>query len=174
MGFAETVYMPGASASSALLCLDDEEFELPVPEVHRLLDIAAAYAWRRLVPEGLVGADRERMHERLADPEDPMSWKRLHIVMQPVGTYLYGFPFFVAARALGTTQHYLTAFRMWAVCNVTVDLDRASAAEWCAAAVCWLAQQGSKEEQRKEVWAQLTIPGTLPMEAPGVSPDWLA
>lgn len=173
--FAQTVHIPGLSPDVAIVCLDNEEFELPVPEPHRLLDIAAAYDWGQLLPDGLVEADAERMYERLRDPDDPMTRKRLHVVMQPVGIYLYGFPFFVAARALATTRHYFTAFRMWAVCNVRLDLATASAADWCAASVAWLSQQGgAKEEKRKEVWAQLTLPGVLPEEVPGVSPDWLA
>lgn len=172
--FAQTVHIPGLSPDIAVICLDDEEFELPVPDPVRLLDIAASYAWRQLLPDGLAGPDAARMRSRLADPGDALSWKRLHVVMQPVGLYLYGFPFFVAARALGTTRHYFTAFRMWSLCNVRLDLASASAAEWCAAAVGWLSQQGDKDEKRKELWAQLTMPGVLPMEAPGVSPDWLA
>jgi hypothetical protein len=172
--FATTVHMPGISPETVVICLDDEDFRLPVPRPMALLDIAAAYAWRRLLPEGLVETDTARMHERLRDPEDPMSWKRLHVVAQPLGLYLYGFPFFVAARALGTARHYFTTFRMWSLCNIAIDLHRASAADWCAAAVTWLSQQGGgKEEQRKAMWAELTTPGVLPMEAPGVSPDWL-
>lgn len=173
--FATAVHMPGISPEIAVLRLDDEEYCLPVPEPFALIDLAAAYAWRRLIPDGLIEADAVRVHERLRDPEDPMSWKRLHVVAQPLGLYLYGFPFFVAARALGTARHYFTAFRMWSLCNITVDLYQASAADWCAAAVTWLSQQGGeKEEQRKALWAELTTPGVLPMEAPGVSPDWLA
>lgn len=171
--FATTVHMPGVSAPTALVVIDDEEFALPVPEPHQLLDIAASYAWRQLLPDGLAEADMQRMHQRLRDPDDLMTWKRLHVIAQPLGLYLYGFPFFVAARALGTVRHYLTAFRMWAVCNVAVDLSAASAADWCAAAVAWLVQTGDKEEKRLEMWAQLTTPGVLPMEAPGVSPDWM-
>lgn len=158
-----------------MVCLDDEDFALPVPGPQRLLDIAATYAWRQLLPDGLVEDDRERMYERLADPEDRLSWKRLHVVAQPLGLYLYGYPFFVAARALGTTRHYFTTFRMWSLCNTSLDLATASAADWCAAAVTWLSQSGGKDEKdRKALWAQLTTPGVLPMEAPGVSPDWLA
>jgi|SRR5690606_7172417 len=171
--FASTVHLPGYSAEVAVLAIDDEEFRLPVPGVMDLLDIAASYAWRQLLPDGLVEADAERMHQRLADPEDRLTWKRLHVVAQPLGLYLYGFPFFVAARALGTVRHYFTAFRMWSLVNARIDFATASAADWCAAAVAWLVQQGSKEEQRKEMWAQLTMPGILPMEAPGVSPDWM-
>lgn len=166
--------MPGVSEPRAVLCLDDEDFTLVVPTVMELLDIAANYSWRSLIPEGLITVDRNRMHERLNDPEDPMTWKRLHIVAQPVGLYLYGFPFFTAARALGTLRHYFTAFHMWAVSHLSVDLREASAAQWCAAAVTWLVQQGDKPEDHRTAWANLTIPGTLPMDAPGVSPDWMA
>lgn len=172
--FASSVYMPGLSEPSAIIRLDDDEFELPVPGVMELLDIAVSYAWRRLLPDGLVQADAERMYQRLGDPDDLMTLKRLHVVSQPLGLYLYGFPFFTAARALGTLRHYFTSFRMWAVCNLRMDLEKASAADWCAAGVTWLVQSGEKEEKRREMWAQLTVPGLLPMEAPGVSPDWMA
>lgn len=172
--FATTVHMPGISPDRALLRIDGDDFELPVPDAQRLLDIGASYGWRHLMPDGLVTVDKERMYERLKDPEDLMSWKRLHVIAQPLGLYLYGFPFFVASRALGTLRHYLTSFRMWAVCNLRIDLTTASAADWCAAAVTWLVQTGEKEEKRLEMWAQLTTPGVLPMEAPGVSPDWMA
>lgn len=172
--FADTLYMPGVSQPRAVLRLDDEEFTLVIPGVMQLLDIAANYSWRTLLPDGLLRLDRERMYERLDDPDDPMTWKRLHIVAQPVGLYLYGFPFFTAARALGTLRHYLAAFQMWAVTHLTLDLATASAAQWCAAAVTWLVQQGDKPEDHRTTWANLTIPGTLPMDAPGVSPDWMA
>lgn len=173
LSFADTVYMPGISAPVAILRIDEEEFELPVPPVQVLLDIAVRYAWRQLIPDSLVRPDRERMYDRLADPDDLMTLKRLHVVAQPLGLYLYGFPFFTACRALGTLRHYFTSFRMWAVCNLAIDLSKASAADWCAAAVTWMVQSGEKEEKRREIWAHLTVPGVLPMEAPGVSPDWM-
>jgi hypothetical protein len=56
--FATTVHMPGISPETVVICLDDEDFRLPVPRPMALLDIAAAYAWRRLLPEGLVETDR--------------------------------------------------------------------------------------------------------------------
>lgn len=171
--FAQTVWL-GEPGDVVVIRLDGEDFRLIAPETMRLLDIAANYAWQHLLPEALIEPDRERLLEWLHDPDHPASWKRLHVVVQPLGTYFYGFPFFTAARALGTLMHYYTAFQMWAVTNVTVDLARATAVQWCAAAVSWQLHLGEKDTDRKDTWARLTVPGRLPFDAPGVTPHWIS
>lgn len=172
--FASQVRFPGLAPERILLVFDDEEFVLPVPPVFELLDIAASYGWERLVPQGLEEPGRTLLYEWLADPEHPASLKRLHIAVQPLGTYLYGMPFFAAARTAANLLHHFSLFRMWAALNLHTDLRGAEAADWITAATAWLLSSRHEEKERNRLWAELTTPSRLPTTVPGVLPEWMS
>lgn len=172
--FASHVRTWGLAPERVLLVFDDEEFILRVPPVFELLDIAATYNWERLVPQGLEEPGRALLYEWLADPEHPASFKRLHIAMQPLGSYLYGMPFFAAARTSAHLLHHFSLFRMWAALNLHADLRDAEAADWVAAATAWLLSSKHEEKERQRLWAELTTPSRLPTSVPGVLPAWMA
>lgn len=156
------------------LLLDGEEFQLQVPDTWELIDIAASYTWPRLLPGALVDVDAEAMQGYIQDERHLLTWGRLHVVVQRLGLYLYGWPFFVAARALSTLMSYESAFTLWAVTNLPRDPATFSASEWVAASINWqLSMSSDKEEKRNARWAELTTPGRLPMDDPGVAPYWM-
>lgn len=171
--FITKLHRPGFSPDIVTVVLGEQEYRLRVPQPFDLLDIAATYNWAALLPGSLLDEDFAVMEDNLADPDHKLTARRLHVAIQPLGTYLYGWPFFMAARALGTLRLYEPTFRTWAVLNVPRPLDGMSAADWVAASVAWQMQMGKKEEDRNNTWARLTIPGRLPMDAPGVTPDWM-
>lgn len=169
-----TRHRPGLTPDVVALVLGEDEFHLRVPGVWDLLDIAATYQWPRLLPGALLDDDRELMNELLLDPKHKMSSGRLHIVVQSLGLYLYGWPFFVAARSLSGLMAYESAFTLWSVTHLTRDPATFSAAEWVSASINWqLSMSADKEEKRNARWAELTIPGRLPMDDPGVAPTWM-
>jgi hypothetical protein len=172
--FASEVRSPLASPDVVLLRMDGEDFWLRVPPALELLDIAANYDWQRLVPGSLEEPGQELLMDWLADPESPATWKRLHVMVQPLGIYLYGVPFFVAARTAANLLHHFSLFRMWAQLNLHIDLHQAQAADWIAAAMAWMLASKPEAKDRNALWAELTTPGRLPVEVPGVLPEWLS
>lgn len=172
--FASEVRSPLAAPDVVLLRMDGEDFWLRVPGALELLDIAANYAWQQLVPGRLEEPGQELLMEWLTDPEHPATWKRLHIMVQPLGIYLYGVPFFIAARTAANLLHHFSLFRMWAQLNLHIDLHQAQAADWIAAAMAWMVSSKTEAKDRNALWAELTTPGRLPAEIPGVLPDWLS
>lgn len=160
-----------AAPDVVLVRLEGEPFWLHVPPVLELMDIAANYRWQRLLPDSLEEPERQILLEWLADPEHPATWKRLHVVMQPVGMYLYGVPFFVAARTAANMLHHFTVFRMWSQLNLHMDLRDADAPDWIAAGMAWLISSKTEEKDRNALWAELTTPGRLPDD---VIPGWMA
>lgn len=171
--FADEVRSPLAAPGRVLLCFDDEDFWLRVPSTLELLDIAANYAWRMLIPDALEEPGRSVMEDWLADPQHPATWKRLHIAVQPLGTYLYGVPFFVASRTAANLLHHYSLFRMWSQLNLQRDLYSADAADWIAAATAWLISSEHDKKKRDALWAELTTPGRLPSWLPGIVPEWM-
>lgn len=171
--FAAQARFGGWSPDVVLFRLDGEDFWLKVPPTLELLDIAANYAWQQLVPGAVEEPGKSLLLEWLADPEHPASWRRLHIAMQPLGLYLYGMPFFVAARTAANLHQHFSLFRMWAQLNLHVDLRTAEAADWIAAATAWMLSAQKDEKSRNAMWAELTTPGRLPEWVPGVLPEWM-
>ena len=172
--FASLVRTRGLAPERVRIFLDDEEFVLRVPGVWELLDIAAAYQWQLLLPGALEEPGRTLLHEWLEDPEHPATLKRLHIAVQPLGTYLYGVPFFTAARCAANLLGSFPVFRMWAQLNLHTSLEGAEAADWIAAATAWLVSSRAEKKDREALWAELTTPGRLPDWVPGVVPTWMA
>jgi hypothetical protein len=168
--FADQVRFGDWSPPVVLVRLDGEPLWLRVPPTMELLDIAATYGWQRLLPGALEEPGRSMLLEWLDDPDHPATWKRLHVAVQPLGQYLYGVPFFVAARTAANLLHHFTLFRMWSQLNLHVDLHQADAADWIAAAMAWLISSKSDEKSRNALWAELTTPGRLPAE---VLPGWM-
>jgi hypothetical protein len=171
--FAAEVRFPLAAPDVVLMRIEGEDFWLGVPSALELLDIAANYAWQRLVPDAVAEPGRQRLLDWLDDPDHPASWKRLHVAVQPLGLYLYGVPFFVAARIASNLLHHYSLFRVWALLNLNFDAERAEAADWIAAAMAWLLSSKPDAKERNALWAELTTPGRLPVEAPGVLPEWM-
>jgi hypothetical protein len=153
--------------------LDGEDFWLRVPPTLELLDIAANYTWQRLVPGAVDEPGKSLLMEWLMDPDHPATWRRLHVAMQPLGTCLYGFPFFTAARVAANLHEHFSLFRLWAQLNLHVDLRDAEAADWIAAALAWMLATPKDDKSRNAVWAELTTPGRLPTWVPGVLPEWM-
>lgn len=171
--FAAQARFAGWASEVVLLRFDGEDFYLRVPPTLELLDIAANYTWRQLVPNALEEPGRSMLLDWLDDPDHPATWRRLHIAMQPLGMHLYGFPFFVAARTAANLHANFTLFRMWSQLNLHADLREAEAADWIAAATAWLLAAQKDEKSRNAVWAELTTPGRLPTWVPGVLPEWM-
>jgi len=170
VSFASQVRFGAWSPDTVLVYLDDQDFWLKVPPTLELLDIAANYSWQRLLPGALEEPGRALLLDWLSDPDHPATWKRLHVAVQPLGEYLYGVPFFVAARTASNLLHQFSVFRMWAQLNLHIDLHQAQAADWIAAAMAWLVSSKSDEKGRNQLWAELTTPGRLPE---GVLPGWM-
>lgn len=171
--FAAQARFAGWSPELVLFRMDDEDFWLRVPSTLELLDIAASYAWRQLVPGALEEPGRSLLLEWLNDPDHPATWRRLHLAVQPLGLHLYGFPFFMAARTAANLHSHFTLFRLWAQLNLHIDLREAEAADWIAAAAAWLLATQKDDKSRNAVWAELTTPGRLPTWVPGVLPEWM-
>src|SRR5690606_19398261 len=125
---------------------------LRVPGVIELLDIAAAYQWPRLLPGSLIPDDAQRMERHLADPDHALTARSLHVIAQPVGAYLYGWPFFSAARVLRMVRVYEPMFRCWAVVNMSRSVDGLSAVDWVSAGVAWRLSMEHKEAERNAAW----------------------
>jgi hypothetical protein len=172
-GFAGQLHRPGISPDVVAIRLDDDEYHLRVPGPLELVDIAAAYRWPALLPGALIDGDADRMADQIEDPDEAVTPQRLHVVVQSLGSYLYGWPFFIAARALRLVQVYEPVFRCWAVMNLAGRLDGMSAPDWVSSAIAWRLSLESKEADRNAAWAELTIPGRLPEHAPGVTPAWM-
>lgn len=172
--FAAEVRFPLAAPETVLVRVEGEDFDFHVPAALELLDIAANYAWQELLPGALDEEGQARLLEWLDDPEHPASWKRLHVAVQPLGLYLYGVPFFVAARTAANLLEHYSLFRMWAQLNLMCfDAQHAEAADWIAAAMAWLIGSKTESKDRNALWAELTTPSRLPVEVPGVLPPWM-
>jgi hypothetical protein len=171
--FRHRLHRPGHSPPVVALILGEDEYHLRVPDPYALMDLAAAYNWTALIPGALTGDGPDRIAEHLADPDHKLTSKRLHVAVQPLGTYLYGWPFYIASRALRLLRFHEATFRCWALLNVALPVDAMSAADWTAASIAWQMSMNHKEEERNAAWAELTVPGRLPMDAPGVTPDWM-
>lgn len=171
--FTTGLYRPGYSPSSVPIVLDDVEYVIDIPDTYTLLDIAASYAWPQLLPGCLTEDSRSEMLERINDADNLMTLRRLHVVVQPIGTYLYGWPFFVASRALRIVRTNESYFRAWALTNIHISLDAMSPADWTSASVAWQMSMAQKEEERNATWAELTTPSRLP-EIPIVMPGWMS
>lgn len=172
--FANEVRFPLSAPEVVLVRIEGEDFWLKVPPTLELLDIAANYAWQQLIPGALEEPGRQLLLDWLDDSDHPASWKRLHVAMQPLGLYLYGVPYFVAARTAANLLHHYSLFRMWAQLNLHFDPQQAQAADWIAAALAWLLSTKTDSKERNALWAELTTPGRLPTDAPGVLPEWMA
>jgi len=167
-------HRPGVSPEVVGLIIGQDTYRLVVPDSWSLVDIAARYSWPELLPGALVDEDAELMEEHMADPDHKLTAGKLHVIVQSLGLYLYGWPFFTASRALATLAVNETVFGLWAMNNLPRDPNTFSAAEWVNAAVTWeLAAAGHKEEDRNTRWGELTIPGRLPMHDRGVAPGWM-
>lgn len=156
------------------LRLQGRPYHLTPPPVPVLLDIAADYAWRELVPGCFAAAEREEITARVQDRDDGMSSQLLHYAAQGVGTRLYGWPMFSAATICVSLKVGEPVFRLWAAQNGVFPHASWSAADWCAAGVAWMLGGCKTEVAATALMARLQLPRVLDPDVPGVTPEWIA